>query len=544
MKKYLILILTAVTIYSCNDAIEIVQDGELNNEALYTSVANMDLVLNDVYGQMNTRNELLISSILTDEVGLGDSGFPGNTHSFQIFSTNGTADAIWGQKYQAINRANRLIEGATLFTPPITQIAEYNNIIAQARAIRAFCHLQLLTYFSTDMTDDDALGVMLVNFVPSVQQILPRATNGQIYDMIEDDLLFAENNLTNPTSGGSSWYKFNTNVINAMRARMYLYRENFVLAEQYADLVIDTSGLSLASCTFPLPANFPLTSDEVSQVDAPGADSLDNPPLFGTIQFALFQMDRWTAPATAPLYKQMWTDFQQGESIFSLTRTNDESNFGSTYNTNQSYTSGAPLWDMGRNLYDLYTLPMGDGAQDFRRWAFVDRSATIVADPLTATRVSENIIIDKYPGKEGSHNSNDIKVFRMSEMFFIKAECRAQASDFDGAENLIQQVRQARNYISGTTVPTPNYNNSTEAFSDILTERYKELCFEGHRYIDLKRIGAKAGVPGTNRFITDSENASATNPFNIAVDDYRFTLPIPQAEINVSGLQQNPGDTY
>lgn len=544
MKKILILCSIFVTIYSCNDAIDIVQDGELNNETLFTSVENMQLVLNEVYDQMSTTNELLVSSILTDEVGLGEAGFPGDTYSFQVFSTNGFASGIWFQKYQAINRANRLIEGAALYTPDNSELADYNNIIAQARAIRAFCHFQLLAYFSTDLANDQALGVMKVDFVPSIEQDLPRATNGEIYTMIEEDLLYAENNLTMATTGSGSWNFFNINVINALRARMYLYRENYVLAEQYADMVLNDSGLSLASCSFTLPANFPLTTDEVAQVGAAGSDSFDNPPPAGTIQFALYQMDRWTAVADSPDYRKMWVDNIQGEAIFTLARPNNNSNFGSVYNTNQSYTGGAPLWDMGRNLYNLYTLPMGGGAQDFRRWCFVDRSATVTADPLTATRSSENIIIDKYPGKVGSHNSNDIKVFRLSEMYFIKAECRTEAGDYNAAENLMQQLRQARNYIAGATVPTPNYNNSTEAYSDILMERYKELCFEGHRYIDLKRIGTKAGVNSTNRFVTDSENGSATNPYNISVDDYRFTLPIPQAEINVNSIPQNPGATY
>jgi hypothetical protein len=237
----------------------------------------------------------------------------------------------------------------------------------------------------------------------------------------------------------------------------------------------------------------------------------------------------------------MWVDSDQGECIFSLIRPNDTNAFSSVYNTNQSYTEGGPLWDMGRNLYNLYIEPLGGGAQDFRRWAFVDRSATISDNPNQATQTSEVIVIDKYPGKNGNHSTNDIKVFRLSEMYFIKAECRIEAGDLPGCANLIQELRQARNYIAGATVPTPSYNNATEAYNDVLTERYKELCFEGHRYIDLKRIGAKAGVNTTNRFPADSQNSSAVNPQNISVDDFRFTLPIPQDEINANGIEQNPG---
>lgn len=540
MKKISFLIGLVFLVSSCEDATEIVQDGELNNERLFTSVENMQLVLNEVYDQMTTTNEFLVSSILTDEIAVGDSGFPNETHNFQIFSTNGFAGAIWTQKYRAINRANRLIEGAQLFTPEDSAIDEYNNIIAQARAIRAFAHFQLLVYFSEDISDDEALGVMLVDFVPAISESIPRATNREVFDLIENDLEFAENNLTNSTSGPQNWYFFNQNVINAMRARMYLYRENHVLAEQFADEVINNSGLSLATSTFTLPTGFPLTTDERSQVGEDGRTSFDNAPA-GPTQLALFAMDRWSATTNSPDYKKMWVDADQGESIFSLVRPNNQTNFSSVYNTNSSYTGGAPLWDMGRNLFNLFEEELGGGAQDFRRWAFVDRSSTIQSDATQATRGNEVIVIDKYPGKDGSHNSNDLKIFRVSEMHLIKAECRIEAGQLGAAAQQLQQIRQARNYIAGAIVPTPNYSNAEEAYADVIKERYKELCFEGHRYIDLKRIGTKGGVTETNRFITDSENSSATNPLNISVDDFRFTLPIPQDEININPLIQNTG---
>ncbi len=547
MKKLLILCSIMFVAFSCDDAIDIIQDGELNDAALFVSVENMQLVLNEVYDRMNTVNESLVSSQLTDEVALGDAGFPGNTHSFQVFSTNGFAEAIWSQKYFAIDRANRLIRGAGLFTPPEADLAKYNNILAQARAIRAFCHFQLLVYYSPDITNSGGLGVMVSDAVQGVQVDLPRSTVGEVVSFIEGDLAFAEANLTTPTTGAQSWYVFNKNVIDALRARMYLYLENYPLAEQYANNLINSSGISLATSLSPLPANFPATTSVTSHIGAPGSTSFDAPPpASSTIQFALYQMDRSAAGfPIAPPYRLMWIDAIQGEMIFSMPRPNNSNSFSSVYNTNQSYTGGAPLWDMGRNLYDLFTEPLGGGAQDFRRWSFVDRSATISSDPLNATRGSEVIVIDKYPGKPGGHSANDVKVFRMSEMFFIKAECRVQAGDLAGAAELIRSVRQARNYIAGATVPLPTYANPQSAYSDILKERYKELCFEGHRYIDLKRIGTNAGVTETNRFIADSENSSATNPLNISVNDFRFTLPIPQAELNVnSNMVQNPGETY
>jgi hypothetical protein len=48
-------------------------------------------------------------------------------------------------------------------------------------------------------------------------------------------------------------------------------------------------------------------------------------------------------------------------------------------------------------------------------------------------------------------------------------------------------------------------------------------------------------VPGTDRDATDGANSNATSPLNILLGDYRFTLPIPQEEININPLTQNRG---
>jgi starch-binding outer membrane protein, SusD/RagB family len=547
MKKIFIFSFLAFFLFSCEDAIEIVQDGELNDQALFKNVANLQLFMNEVYDRAATENDLITSSLLTDEVAIAAGLTTNDTQRFFMVSTNGNAAAIWNSHYQLINYCNRVIRGATFFTPSASELPQYNSILAQARALRAFAHFQLLTYFSQDISNDNALGVMKVDFVPTAQQDIPRSTNGEVFGLIESDLNFAQANLGTPFAGtvpvtAANSYKFvNVNFLNAFRARMYLYRKNYSQALVYADAVLSTSGVSLASCLFPstMNPNFPATSATV--VSLSGSTTINTAPTATNAQqLALWQMDQWT-PVNAPAYRRMWVDAIQGESLFSLERPNNRTNFSSRYNTNGSYISGGPLYDMGRTLFDLYTQPLGGGAEDFRRWCFVDRSATISATPLTATRTNEQIVIDKYPGKTGSHTSNDVKVFRLSEMYFIKAECLARSGNLTGAALLIQQVRQARNYIVGAIVPLPVYANATAAYADILLERRKELSFEGHRYIDLKRLGADAGVTGTDRYSQDAINSSATSPVNINIGDYRFTLPIPQAEINVNALPQNPG---
>lgn len=539
MKKRIVFFSLIAMLFSCNDALDITQKGELNDATLFTSVGNMQLFLNEVYDRANTENQITVSSLLSDEVAMGGSQAVSDTQRFFVVTTNGFAANIWNNQYNLINYCNRLIRGAALFTPPAADLPAYNSMLAQARALRAFAHFELLTYFSTDMSNDAAPGVMLVDFVPTIDQDIPRSTTGQVFTFIESDLAYATANLIAPT--GTSAYKYvNMNFIKAFKARMYLYRKNYTQSLVFANDVLATSGLTLSSCALTVP-NFPATSaDVVPQGAGTGSTTINvDPGATLPIQRALYQVDQWVS-AASPVYRKMWVDAAQGEILFGLDRNITRINFSSRYNTNGSYLTGGPLFDMGRNLFDLYRTSLGGGAEDYRRWCFVDRSSSISTTPATASRTGEQIVIDKYPGKNGGHTANDMKVYRLSEIYFIKAECLVRANNLPGAALLIQQVRQARSYTGGA-VPLPVYATATAALADILLERRKELAFEGHRYIDLKRLGADAGLTGTDRTAQDAVNSSATSPANILFGDYRFTLPIPQAERNVNDLPQNPG---
>jgi hypothetical protein len=539
MKKKILILSIFAMFFSCTDATEITQAGELNDARLFTSIGNIQLFLNETYDRLGTENEILVSSLLTDEVAIGSGLVSNDTQRFFVLTTNGSAAAIWNSHYNTINYCNRLLRGAALYTPAASELPAYNNILAQARALRAFSHFQLLTYFSTDLSNNSAPGVMLVDFVPTANQKIPRSTNGEVFGLIERDLAFAKANLINPV--GPNAYKFITqNFISSFKARMYLYRKDYPQALSNANDVIRDSGLVLSTSTFTVP-NFPATSaTTVPSGAANGANTINVAPgAEFPVQRALYNVDQWVSSAS-PVYRKMWVDAAQGEILFALDRPINKINFSSRYNTNGSYITGGPLYDMGRTLFNSYTTSLGGGAEDYRRWCFVDRSSTISADPTTASRTGEVIVIDKYPGKNGGHTANDLKVFRLSEIYFIKAECLIRAGDRVGAADLIRQVRQARSYTGGV-VPLPVYATNTIGFADVLLERRKELSFEGHRYIDLKRLGADAGVAGTDRFPQDAVNSSATNPVNINITDFRFTLPIPQAERNVNPIAQNAG---
>jgi hypothetical protein len=75
------------------------------------------------------------------------------------------------------------------------------------------------------------------------------------------------------------------------------------------------------------------------------------------------------------------------------------------------------------------------------------------------------------------------------------------------------------------------------AITTIMDERFKELAYEGHRFWDLKR----RNLPVV-RLTVDLPQVNAAT--TLAAGNFRFLLPIPNAEIQANPvIQQNPGYT-
>ncbi|MGU3376015.1 RagB/SusD family nutrient uptake outer membrane protein [Chryseobacterium sp. M5A1_1a] len=518
----------AFTLNSCQDALDIRQPGELQENELYTSVANLNEVLNgSVYAQLDPIDEIYFTAVFTDEVkpgsGSGGQEYSLHRHFLDAASTvvtggtvnTVTSDGIWLNNYKVINRVNRLLEGAKKVTPANTDEKKaYDAIIAQARAIRAYCYVQLEAYFSSDMKDPNASGVILLKDVPATDAKLPRSKNQEVYDFINADLDYARGILDYSAKAKSGTrYLADKGFVNAITARFNLYRGNTILAKQYADEMISNAGLAL-------------TIADPSKPDG------DNAPEIGSKDWNLAF---YATGGSFNPYRNLWNDSARGEIIFSLNRLplGAGGTIGSRWNTNQSNIDGTPMWFWGRNLYNLFQNIPGD----IRKYAYVDETSKPKANYASATAGTtreDALVIDKYPGKISTPTRNDVKVFRLSEMYFIAAEAEVAAGNLSAAHDLIQKVRVARNYL-GSAV-TPNYTDAQFAYADILKERRIELALEGHRYVDLKRLAVKANV-GMDRNPTDD----IIEVKNLPNGDYRYTLPIPikETSANPNALQND-----
>ena len=487
IKNIFLAIGSLLLVSSCSDALDIVQPGEIYRADAFKTVTDLRNYLNgDIYSRVNNTEEIGFTTVFTDEVGIGPSngGQDKELHRFQLNANSDEPAGLWSTHYTVINRVNRLLDFANLVvvTTP-ADIAAKNAVLAEARALRAYSYIQLVSFFSVDPSNPNALGVILSTTPDRYDLFIdrPRVSNQLIYNLIESDFLFAETNLA---STATAYTRVTQKFIAAARARMYLYRKDYVKAKQYATL-------------------------------ATGALSTPN------------------------TYNSMWGDAAQGECIFAAARPSGGtwSNIASTWYFNITSATGGAFLDMGRNLFNLYS----QFPNDVRTAIWIDASAQINPNYAADINYVANDVlpINKYPGKAAQPLRNDLKIFRNSEMVLILAECEVASSNLTAAAILVRSIRTARTFAAPAPA-LPVYATAQAAWADILLERRKELAFEGHRYLDIKRLAALAGNQGITRDNTDDDIPN--QPLTLPLSDYRFTLPIPQLEIagNV-GIQQNPG---
>lgn len=221
----------------------------------------------------------------------------------------------------------------------------------------------------------------------------------------------------------------------------------------------------------------------------------------------------------------IWTDANNTESSFKLSRTATlGGRIGNLFRNVSANASniGVVTWRPSDKLWNSY-----DQINDIRFTSYF-KDETLLTSASRGSR-----IISKYAGTTyGTANENvaDAKVFRTGEMYLIRAEARAENNDLVGAASDLNTLRSARinNYVPVVLI------SKDAAITEIINERFKELPFEGHRFFDAKRRNL-----AIIRLANDAQN---TNSITLPAGNFRFVLPIPDAEMQANPLMvQNPG---
>jgi hypothetical protein len=140
---------------------------------------------------------------------------------------------------------------------------------------------------------------------------------------------------------------------------------------------------------------------------------------------------------------------------------------------------------------------------------------------------------------------SDNYYLRNAEAYLNKAEASAMLERTTDANSAINILRQAR--IDPATFSPASYAG-VALVNFIRDERRRELCFEGHRWFDLKRYAVNKAYPFTKTIVhTYSDVNYGGAPFvkaNLVLQpgDPDYLIPIPNAAIifNQGTLKQNP----
>ncbi|NML37287.1 RagB/SusD family nutrient uptake outer membrane protein [Chitinophaga sp. G-6-1-13] len=206
-------------------------------------------------------------------------------------------------------------------------------------------------------------------------------------------------------------------------------------------------------------------------------------------------------------FPAIWTDKSNTEVIFKLKRTNLSTLRPGDIWKNPSI--GIVYFAPSQKLLKAY-----DKDNDIRYSSYFDQDPALAADGQLAD------VVRKYAGEEGAENRNDVKVFRVSEMYLIRAEANMHLGKLPEAAADLNSIGHAR--IQGYEAPV--LNNAQQLLKAILLERFRELPFEGHRYYDLKRLG----LPVQRDEADLQQGDTQTDLLPSALYYY---LPIPQSEI-------------
>lgn len=367
--------------------------------------------------------------------------------------------------------------------------SEKNHVRGQALALRAFNYFLLVNYYGAPYNyNKNALGVPLKldSFMESDDNFLMRRnTVEEVYNQIVNDLSEAERLYQTLPANLQYRPDFLTSLpmIQLLKSRVYLYMENWAEAKRYAGKVIEEWNFSLIN---------------LNTISAPDP----------TNQESYHEFTSYQSPETIWLYGNINDLTRQCNANLYY---NETDAYRKAYIASESLLSSFETGDLRKELY-------------------------IVRELNQNSNISLNQFYDTYLpfGKyktTSSSPTSDVSFalsFRLSEAYLNFAEAAALDNAESEAISKLNTLLERR-YSTETFTPVPALTGEA-LVNKIREERRKELCFEGHRWFDLRRYGMPSFTHNWDgRTYTLTEN------------DPSYTIPLARIIIDRNNqLEQNP----
>jgi hypothetical protein len=231
--KYISFALIAIwSLTSCDNELETAPTDQASGEEVFKTAESAETVINGAWAKLNddgpTYANLGYSTVLRASDAMGSDvavltnkyGYA-STYAFteMINNTLSRPQFIWSTLYSTINNMNNVI---TRIDRTEGSQVKKDQVKGQAKALRAFCYLNLASFYQYSYLKDKTALTAPIYTEPSTISSVPkkRASLEEIYTLIKSDLTEADQLLTNYTRNNKD--KIDKTVVNGLLARAYL----------------------------------------------------------------------------------------------------------------------------------------------------------------------------------------------------------------------------------------------------------------------------------------------------------------------------------
>ncbi|MBG6109534.1 hypothetical protein H4V97_002887 [Flavobacterium sp. CG_23.5] len=491
MKKYLFITLITITIFSAltiscsDDFVDRPIKYSIDSENYFNSKSDYDNALIAAYDLLqSTYLNALMGEIASDNTlagGESQSDTPGFQQIDKMIHTpvNSNLKNLWDWMFAGVQRANYILEFKDK-----TAFDGKNQVIAEARFLRAYYHFELVKWFGGIPLKGDA------RFSSGDEKKLPRSSVAEVYASIEADLIFASDNLS---ATAAQKGRVTKGAALALLGKAYLYDGKFALAAVALDKVVALNKYSLVSDYNSIfedaGENGPESVFEVQYTDVEGAG-------FGCLQCSEGNVAvGFSGPRnySGPLFTSGFSFNVPTQKVVNAFEAGDRRKAVAILDIQAWAASSGATYGKGYEHTGYFN----------RKYIPRKRSAAAQGD-LNLT------------------NPNNYRAIRYADVLLMAAEAYNRGGIDDAkARGYLNQVRRR---AFGDL--NHDISSSGAALTDfILAERRVELVGEGHRFFDLVRT---------------KKAAQEITGFTAGKNEL-FPIPIEEIQFANGNWQQNPG---
>ncbi|RIH65403.1 RagB/SusD family nutrient uptake outer membrane protein [Mariniphaga sediminis] len=479
MKKIILLIGIIVAFTSCEDVLK-EEPKAIVSELFYNSAGDLETAVNAIFSPLRSYNCFGAlypwQTEIYSDFQLGRGSYAVLNEYQGLDNTNVTRiGSMWTQFYLAIRNANLVIANAPNAT--VADAAVIAKYTAEARFMRAFTYSVMIPYF----------GKLPLRTEENIKDTeVPLSSKEQVYDLIIDDLEYAEQNLPDAPSVAGRPTKWSA---KSVLAHVYFIMENYGEAKTKAEEVIQSNKFALVN---------------VETVD--DWQKLFGPTLISTSEEIFYIKNNKESGWSFISFMHHPSDpYYNGSGLFAC--------YMDTVKLSSRWDNWDPK-DLRKGLY--YSWEFGLGPNTMLNNKFMD---------------TDHI---------GS-GANDYPFYRYADVLLMYAEAASRVNNGPTAD-AVEKLNMVHRRAYGKNPDQPSEVDfeladfsSLQNFIDVIVmERGYETYYEGgKRWLDLLRLGK------------DYAKNIILEVHGKTVADKHFLWPIPSTEIDLNDAiddsDQNPG---